>query len=291
MSVPGAAARPTGVRYPVRRGTSPRPTAAVLRYLRLLGIQLRASATVAMQYRLDFLVQGGLALFWAGWGLVPLLVVFGKREGIAGWSFEEALVVIGWFMVMKGVLEGAVNPSLASVVEHIRKGTLDFVLLKPADAQFLVSTQKFAPWRVMDMLGGVVVFVVAFQRLGRWPAPGDVVAAVLLFACAALILYSLWILVVSAAFFVVKIDNLSYLFVSIFDAARWPADVFRGLLRAVFTFVVPLAIMTTFPARALLGKNFGPLDAVTALAGATAFALFARVVWLRSIGHYTSASS
>ena len=40
---------------------------------------------------------------------------------VAGWTFEEALVVIGRFTVMKGVLEGAVNPSLASVVEHIRK--------------------------------------------------------------------------------------------------------------------------------------------------------------------------
>jgi ABC-2 type transport system permease protein len=106
-----------------------------------------------------------------------------------------------------------------------------------------------------------------------------------------LILYSVWILVISAAFFVVKVDNLSYLFVSIFDAARWPADVFRGVLRAIFTFVVPLAIMTTFPARALLGKDFGPADAAGALAGAVAFAGFARFVWLRSIGRYTSASS
>jgi ABC-2 type transport system permease protein len=244
-----------------------------------------------MQYRVDFLVQGGLALFWTSWSLVPLLVVFGNREGVAGWSFEEALVVIGWFMVMKGVLEGAVNPSLASVVEHIRKGTLDFVLLKPADAQFLVSTQKFQPWRVVDALAGLVVFVVAFRRLGRWPEPAHVVAAVLLLACAALILYSLWILVISAAFFVVKVDNLSFLFVSIFDAARWPADVFTGLLRFVFTWVVPLAIMTTFPARALLGKDFGPADGAAALLGALLFAAFSRLVWLRSIGRYTSASS
>ncbi len=263
----------------------------MLRYLRLLGIQLRASATVAMQYRVDFLVEGGLALFWTSWSLVPLLVVFGNRKGVAGWSFEEALVVIGWFMVMKGILEGAVNPSLASVVEHIRKGTLDFVLLKPADAQFLVSTQKFAPWRVVDAIAGLVVFVFAFRRLGRWPSAEAVVAAVLLLGCAALILYSMWILVISAAFFVVKVDNLSFLFVSIFDAARWPADVFRGLLRIVFTFVVPLAIMTTFPARALLGKNFGPGDAAAALGGAVVFAAFSRLVWLRSIGRYTSASS
>ncbi len=263
----------------------------MLRYLRLLGIQLRASTAVAMQYRVDFLVQGALAVFWTSWSLVPLLVVFGAREGVAGWSFEEALVVIGWFMVMKGVLEGAVNPSLASVVEHIRKGTLDFVLLKPADAQFLVSTQKFQPWRLVDVLAGVAVFAVAFHRLGRWPEPAHVVAAVLLLGCAAAILYSIWILVVSAAFFVVKVDNLSFLFVSIFDAARWPADVFRGLLRFFFTWVVPLAIMTTVPARALLGKDFGPADAAGALLGAALFAAFSRLVWLRSIGRYTSASS
>jgi ABC-2 type transport system permease protein len=263
----------------------------VLRYLRLLGVQLRASATVAMQYRLDFLLQGALALFWAGWSLVPVLVVFGNRREVAGWTFEEALVVIGWFMVMKGVLEGAVNPSLAAVVEHIRKGTLDFVLIKPADAQFLVSTQKFAPWRVIDVAAGVVIFAVAFRRMGRWPSPEHVAAALLLLGCAALILYSLWILVISAAFFVVKVDNLSFLFVSIFDAARWPADVFRGLLRFVFTWVVPLAIMTTFPARALLGKDFGPRQALAAMAGAVAFAAFSRFVWLRSIGRYTSASS
>jgi ABC-2 type transport system permease protein len=101
----------------------------------------------------------------------------------------------------------------------------------------------------------------------------------------------MWILVVSAAFFVVKVDNLSFLLESIFDAARWPADVFQGILRLVFTFVLPLAIMTTFPARALLGKNFGPVDVVGALVGALAFAAFSRLVWRRSIGRYTSASS
>jgi len=261
-----------------------------VRYLRLLAMQLRASLLLALQYRVEFLGQGLLALFWTGWSLVPLLVVFSHRDGVAGWSFEEALVVMGWFTLMKGVLEGAVNPSLTSVVEHIRKGTLDFVLLKPADAQFLVSTAKFEPWRLVDVAGALAIFGVAFGRMGRWPEPAHVLAACLLLFGAAWTLYALWILVVSAAFFVVKVDNLSFLFSSIFDAARWPVSVFQGVWRVVFTFVVPLALMTTFPALALLGR----LDLATgavALLGAAAFAAFARVVWTRSIGHYTSASS
>ncbi|ACG71670.1 protein of unknown function DUF990 [Anaeromyxobacter sp. K] len=260
------------------------------RYLRLLAVQFRASAAVAMQYRVEFLVEGALALFWTGWSLVPLLVVYGSRDAVAGWSFDEALVVMGWFTLMKGVLEGAVNPSLTTVVEHIRKGTLDFVLLKPADAQFLVSTAKFEPWRIIDVLGGLVIFAVAFHRMGRPPAAGGVLAACLLFGAATVILYSLWIIVVAAAFFVVKVDNLSFLFVSIYDAARWPASVFRGALRVIFTFIVPLAVMTTFPAEALLGR-LAPPRALLIAAGAVAFAGLARAVWLRSISRYTSASS
>jgi ABC-2 type transport system permease protein len=262
----------------------------VRRYLRLLAVQLRASTALALQYRLEFLGQGALALLWTGWSLVPVVVVFGRRQGVAGWTFEEALVVIAWFTVMKGVLEGAINPSLASVVEHIRKGTLDFVLLKPADAQFLVSTARFMPWRVVDVCAGLTIFAAAFLRMGRVPSAGAVVAALLSLVCAALVMYSLWILVISAAFYVVKIDNLSYLFSSIFDAARWPVTVFQGGLRFLFTFVVPLALMTTYPALALLGK-LSPLLLAQALGGALAFGALARLAWRRSIARYTSASS
>jgi ABC-2 type transport system permease protein len=261
-----------------------------VRYLRLLAVQFRASLQTSMQYRVDFLVQGAMAFFWMGWAVVPLLVVYGKRDSVAGWDFDQALVVMGWFLAMKGVLEGAVNPSLASVVEHIRKGTLVLVLLKPADAQFLLSTAKFAPWHVVDVAAGIGVVAWAFHRMGRWPSAAAVGAAALLTFSAIAVLYSLWILVVSAAFFVVKVDNLSFLFLSIFDAARWPVSVFTGFWRFVFTVVIPLALMTTLPAEAMLGR-IRPTAVLVALGGSLAFVAAARVVWLRAIARYTSASS
>ena len=78
----------------------------MLRYLRLLNVQFRASALLAMQYRVEFVGELLLAFFWVGWSLVPLLVVFDHRSGVAGWSYEEALVVLGWFSLVKGILEG-----------------------------------------------------------------------------------------------------------------------------------------------------------------------------------------
>ncbi len=260
------------------------------RYLRLLGIQLRASALLAVQYRYDFIIDGVISLFWTTTALIPLFVVFEGRREVAGWSFGASLLVAGWFVLLSGILEGAINPGLMAVVDHIRKGTLDFVLLKPADAQFLVSTSRFQLWRVTTLATAGAIFGYAFHLIGRGPDALGVLKALVLLGTSTLLLYSLWILTVSAAFYVVKVDNLTYLFNSIFDAARWPSSVFKGVLHLVFTFLIPLALMTTYPAQALLGV----LETSTLLfsvLGALLFATLARVVWLRSIGRYTSASS
>lgn len=261
------------------------------RYLRLLRVQLRMSATTAMQYRTEFLLKGVMAIFWIGVTLAPLNMVFAQRQSVAGWTYEQSLVVLGWFSLLKAVLEGGVTPSLTAVVEGVRNGSLDFVLLKPADAQFLVSTAKFEPWRAVDFLGAGAIFAYAFHEMGRWPRWADVLTAGMLLVMAVLLLYSIWILVVSASFWVVRMDNLSYLFGSIFDAARWPIDAFKSqALRWIFTYVFPLALMTTFPAKALLG-DLSPRNTGFALLGGVAFAVVARLVWTRAVRFYTSASS
>ena len=262
----------------------------MLRYLRLLAVGLRISLVLAAHYRWNFVIDGLVSVLWTGLGLVPLYVAFHARPELEGWTYATALVVVGWFTLLKGVLDGAINPSLLTVVEQIRQGTLDFVLLKPADAQFLVSTARFEPWKVLDAFAALGVFVYAFHLLGRAPGALDVLASLALLACATLVLYSIWILVIAAAFWVVRLDNLAYLFNSVFDFARWPVSVFRGALRLVFTFVIPLGIMTTYPAEALLG-TLSLRTALLSVGGALAFAVISRAVWTRAIGRYTSASS
>ena len=252
--------------------------------------QLRASAALALQYRLDFVIEGLLALLWMAVTLIPVLVVFGTRPQVAGWTFPEMLLVLGWFVALKGFLEGAISPSLINVVDHVRKGTLDFVLLKPVDAQLLVSLAKIEPWRVVDVFGALAIFGYAFHQLGHRPSLSQVALAAALLVAALLVMYSIAILVVAIAFFAVRVDNLLYLFQSIFDVARWPVSVFRGALAIVFTYVLPLALMTTYPALALLGKLTAPV-ALGAVLSTLAFAAFSRLVWRLSIGKYTSASS
>jgi ABC-2 type transport system permease protein len=264
--------------------------ARVRSYSSILLQKLLTSLALSMQYRVDFVTDGLVEVFWTITAIVPLFVVFGARPVVAGWSLGEALMVTGFFTLLQGVLEGAINPSMALVVEQIRKGTFDFVLLKPKDAQFLVSTARVLPWRMLNVVTALALFAYGFHLLGRSPSLGDAGAALLLFGTAATILYSLWMLSVSVAFYVVKIDNLTFFFGAVFDAARWPVGIFRGFLRVLFTFVVPLAFMTTFPAEALLGRA-GPAKIGAAVAAAAVAFAGSRFVWRRALAHYTSASS
>jgi len=261
-----------------------------LRSLRVVRALLKASASLAFQYRLEFFVEGGLALFWQAVTLIPLWVVFGKRATVAGWTFPEALLVMGWFVGLKAFLEGAVSPSLMAVIEHVRKGTLDFVLLKPVDAQLLVSFAKIEPSRIVDLAGAAAIFVYAFREIGHAPTGLELLAAAAMLVAALLVLYSIAIVVVSIAFVAVRVDNLMFLFQSVFDAARWPSTIFRGFFAVLFTFVLPLALMTTYPALALLGR-LSLATALGAALGAIVFACLARLSWRFSLRRYTSASS
>jgi ABC-2 type transport system permease protein len=229
-----------------------------------------------------------LAAFWTLSAIVPLLVLYNDRDSVGGWSWGEALIVVGWFNVLKGVQSIVIQPSMNQAVEQIHKGTLDFVLLKPADAQILASAQRFDFRQLSDVVIGLVILGYALYTLRVVPSPLAVGETVVTLVCAVALLYSIWVMVMSLAFIFVKVDNLTFLFQSIFDAARWPGTIFRGGFAFVFTFVLPLTLMTTTPALALLGRLSGR-ELLLALAGAALFVLISRWVWTSCVARYTSA--
>ncbi len=262
----------------------------MMRYLRLLAVQMKISVAAGMAYRADFLLEGVMAIAWMALTLLPLVVLYQGRATVAGWDAPSALIVIAYFLAVRAVLEGVVSPSFVDLVERVRSGAFDYVLLKPVDAQAIISASRFEPWKIFDLLGAIALVIYAFVQLGHAPGLGEIGLGLVLFIAGILAMYSLWILCAAASFWVVRLDNLTYLLGAIFDIGRWPVQVFRGLWRFVFTFVIPVAVMTTFPAMALLGR----LDASTALAtigGSLGLVVLSRLVWRSAIRSYTSASS
>lgn len=263
---------------------------ALQRHVAIALHMVRTSIGAQAQYRFDFILQLVMAIFWVSWNVAPVWIIFSIRPEVAGWNRDQAMIVMSCFLMLRALIEGVVSPNLNQVVWQIRQGTFDFVLLKPVDAQLMVSISKVVPSKLVDFSAGAALAIYALSKLDPAPSIGAIGAAILMLAGGALTIYSIWLLISCIAFWFVKVDNLAFLFSSVFDAARWPIGMFRGWIRVVLTFVIPVAVMTSYPALAVLGQ----LELVHALiAWATGLVLLvlSRVVWRVAVRHYSSASS
>jgi ABC-2 type transport system permease protein len=252
--------------------------------------ELRVAGMLAMQYRLSFLGEAVMSVGWVLWTIIPLLVVYRFRDSVGGWTWDEALLVMGLFITLEGLLGALIEPNLQAVVEQVRDGSFDFTLLKPVDAQLLVSIHRLKPTELPHAVAGLIVVGVAASRLTPRPGLAEVAQGALLLVAGLMTLHALWTIVVSTSFWFVKVDNLSILLRTTADAGRFPVTYYRGVVKFVLTWIIPVGLITTWPAEALRG-TLAPGSLGAALGVGVAFLLLARLVWRFALGHYTSASS
>lgn len=259
------------------------------RQVAAIGALLRVSLATVMQYRSNFVLEMGAGLLKGLGSVAPLALVFWHRSDIGGWELPHALLVMAFFMMMSGIQAGILEPNLGEAVESIRTGTLDLMLMKPVDAQLLVSLRKFNAAAVWDQFAGAIIAVIALSQL---PLPGlaDIALAAALFATGVVAMYGLWLLAICVSFFFVRVDNLRFLLWAVTDAGRWPIDVFTGAARFLLVALVPVALITSFPADAMRG-TWSTRTLVVAAAVSLAFLIGSRWAWKRSLANYTSASS
>lgn len=263
---------------------------ALRRHLRVLAVQLRISVLTALEYRTGFWTQGVLGLAWSFGGAIPLLVALEHRPDVAGWTPWQLVMLTGCYVMISGLFSGLVQPAIYAAMDQIRTGALDYLLLRPIDAMVSCLCASFEPWSLVEVLVGLGVLIVGAVGAGVSPGVLDLAWLGLVLGSGIVALYALAVLILSLGFRALELQNLAYLMEALLDFARWPIGVFRGPLRALFTFVIPFAIMTSYPPLALLGRL--DLQAVIgALVTAVVLAGLARMVWLRALRGYTSASS
>ena len=261
-----------------------------LRPLKLFGIFFRISALNELQYRANLTVQLFQSVIALLTGLAVLALVFGQTTDLAGWTESELLAVMGVHILMGGIIGMAIQPNMERLMGDVRQGTLDFILTKPEDSQVLVSVREFRIWRVVDIVIGAVVLGVAIVQiqgsLGIWTALGFAFALLI----GATMIYCFWLLLTTAAFWIVRMDEIHELWHGIYDSGRWPVTIYPGWLRISLTYLVPIAFAVTVPAEVLTGRI-----TVETLALATAFAialvLISRWWWRFGLKRYAGASA
>jgi ABC-2 type transport system permease protein len=258
------------------------------RYWKLIRLFWSTAIAAEMEYRLNFVVATLSSLGNLAGSIFTLFLFYRTGYTFAGWSWEAALVVLGIFTLLQGFSSTFLAPNLNRIVRQVQEGTLDFVLLKPIRSQFWLSTHTLSPWGLPDLIFGSIIIGYAGSRLGLGINSYLLSAVPLLFGL--IILYSLWFMLGATSIWFVKIYNVTEVLRGLLEAGRYPMVAYPAAYRFFFTFVVPVAFLTTVPAEAMLGRGeFSWLIGAAVLAVAL-FWISTRF-WRFALRFYTSASS
>jgi ABC-2 type transport system permease protein len=261
-----------------------------MEYLRLFWLFARTSVQNDTEYRADFFSQILVTFLGVGQQLLAVSVIFRYTPNLAGWSLPQVLGLLGVYTFMDGFINAVIAPNMRQVLEDVRQGTLDFALLKPVNSQFLVSVRQFVIWRVADLALGLGLAIYSSLQLAHQLSLRQALLFPLMLACGVVIVYSFWLILATTSFWFTRIENIEMIFWNLFEAGRYPIDVYPIYIRRFLTFGVPLAFITTFPARAL-GGMLEMQTFLLAMLLAAAMAAVSTWFWRQGLRRYGSASS
>lgn len=98
------------------------------------------------------------------------------------------------------------------------------------------------------------------------------------------------ILVLALGIITTEIDHAIMIYRDITGMARFPVDIYKEPLRGLITFIIPIGVMMTFPAKALFGL-LTPMFIIISFTIGLIFFYLSIMLWNYALSQYASASS
>ena len=261
-----------------------------MRAFRLFLTFARIGALNELQYRANLAIQIVESAITLATGLVVLALVFNQVADLNGWSHAELLAVMGVYTLVGGIIGAFIQPNMERLIGDVRRGTLDYVLTKPDDSQVLVSVREIRIWHLVDVVLGIVILAIAAREVPGTLGPAGTAAFLVALALGAAMVYCFWLILTTAAFWIVRMDEIVDLFAGVYQAGRWPVSIYPDWLRIGLTFLVPIAFAVTVPAEAFT-QRLEPGTLGLAALFAVGLLLVTRLLWRRGVRRYSGASA
>lgn len=263
--------------------------------MRVYGVLAGARLRSDLQYRVSFALFTLSQFTITSLDFVAVLIVFSNVASLEGWSVGEVAFLYGL-----GNLGFSLGDLFVSAVEnvqfHVRDGTFDRFLLRPASPLVQVIADQFSLRRVGKVAEGALVFAIGCGTASIDWTPSRVGLTVVALVSAAVIFSALWILTSSVCFWWVDArEAANAVTYGGGFLAQYPLAVYGDVLRRVLAFAVPIAFANYFPAVYILGRD----DLLGAPAwfqfaspiAAVAVSVVAAAVWGIGVRQYRSTGS
>lgn len=258
-------------------------------YGRLVSVSMRGQ----MQYRASFLmlVVGTFAISFLEFGGV--WVMFDRFGHLRGWSLAEVAVFYGLINTGFAIAE-ATSRGFEHVHEAILAGTFDRVLLRPRSSILQLMGQELQLRRLGRLAQGLLVLSWAWGELGLGFDPARLaLTGIAVLGCASLF-YALSVLGGMLSFWTTEtLEIMNCLTHGGNFAGQYPITIYRDNFRRFFTWIVPLACVSYYPAIAIIGRVDPMASLVSWVAPLAGFGLFAASLglWPLAVRRYRSTGS
>lgn len=272
-------------------------------YARVFLTFFRNGLVREMTFRGNFILEILTSAFWFTAQVVLFQIIYRNVSAIQDWSREQYFAFMATGMLINAIVEMFFMPNCAEFCERIRTGDLDFVLLKPIDPQFLISFEKMDLTMVgqmlmaLGLLGYSLVRMAATGQLENGIAPLSVLMYLFLIVAGVAFFYSLMLALACTSLWFGRNTGLYDFWFYVTAFARYPASVYSGtpsgeILRFAFSYVIPILLVVTVPARVLLQMALSPSWLTLLVFTSAAAGLFvSRLIFIWSLTRYRSASS
>ncbi|MFW6238046.1 MAG: ABC transporter permease [Halanaerobiales bacterium] len=247
----------------------------------------RVALSSRMAYRGDFVIR--LFVMLIGDLLFPMITTLIYRSGASfpGWTLTEVLLVQGLFMLVKGLSFPFFFGMIQEILERVREGTFDLMLIKPCSVMYLSIVRSFNLEYFGSFFGGLALFIYALRNLGREIAPLSWLYFFILSGFAILLLLSFTLIMSGTLFKWVGNSRIYEMFEAVSKFCLYPKSIYSQAFQNIISYIIPIAMIAFFPAAALL-ERLNPAVIISA-AVCLVFFLLSRIFWHVMLKQYTSA--
>ncbi|MDE3000660.1 MAG: ABC-2 family transporter protein [Gemmatimonadota bacterium] len=254
-----------------------------------------ASVRGQMQYRASFMMLAAGYFLMTGLDFAALWVLFDHFGSIEGWTLPEVALLYGMVNIAFAIAEGTAR-GFDTFGTWVKSGEFDRLLLRPRSTVLQLAGQELHLLRIGRLLQGLGVLLWAQYMLEvAWTAATAVLAAGAILGGVGLFI-GIFILQATLAFWTTEgLEIANVLTNGGTETAQYPLVIYPRWFRRFFTYVVPLAGISYFPALAILDRA-DPLGSTAWMhwlspLGGMAFLLIALRVWSLGVRHYRSTGS
>ena len=262
----------------------------ISRYLGIYVALWKNSLTRETMFKGNFLLWILVEILWFGLQLSFISVLYLHTEKIGTWTKWQVVMLVGASHFIQQMFQAFFLINCSNLSELVRTGKFDFLLLLPVNTRFVVSLRQVDLGAFINAGSSLAVMAYAGHQLHLVPTAVQVLGFLALCVAGILIHYSLMFLLATISFWTVRAQGIVWGYYNLFNIARMPDEAFGGVFRAVFTFALPMLLVSNVPVRLLVDK-FSPASALLLVAMSGVCFAVSELGWRASLRHYTSASS